>query len=224
MACILWKPQTPTKLATPVSLQLKPKDFSKVTIREAVPWIGCHCLARHQSCQFSVFRSSCNRNGGGYPEQDTIGRLHTPLANPTSESKSGIRVRKIHGTSKSKLTTWHGWVRTRSRCDGTCNWSSSSLKFPPTMPMPLGWSCTQAWTPGSRRYDLHVKKELVMEFVGLTREPPSETPGCKRKHFEDHLLNTGHHFPEKGEGKDHHCMVCVGKCRRIKWHWDNDLL
>lgn len=49
-----------------------------------------------------------------------------------------------------------------------------------------------------------------MEFVGLTREPPSETPGCKRKHFEDHLLNTGHHFPEKGEVKDHHCMVCVG--------------
>lgn len=55
-----------------------------------------------------------------------------------------------------------------------------------------------------------------MEFVGLNREFFLEIFGCKRKYFEDYLLNIGYYFLEKGEGKDYYCMVCVGKCRRIK--------
>ena len=51
-----------------------------------------------------------------------------------------------------------------------------------------------------------------MELVGQTRAP-QKTPGCKRRHVEDQLLNDGRHFPEKGVGKDHHCVVCLEKRR-----------
>ena len=59
---------------------------------------------------------------------------------------------------------------------------------------------------GSRKYDLHCfKKKLVMELVGVTRAP-QKTPGRKRRHVEDRLLNVGRHFPEKGEGKNHRSL------------------
>lgn len=67
----------------------------------------------------------------------------------------------------------------------------------------------------SRKYDLHpFKKELVTELVGVTRAP-QKTPGRKRRHVEDRLINVGRHFPEKGEGKDHRCVVCLEKHRRL---------
>lgn len=68
---------------------------------------------------------------------------------------------------------------------------------------------------GSRKYDLHrFKKEMIMELVGQTRAP-LKTPGRKRRPVEDRLLNVGHHFPEKGVGKDHRCVVCLEKRRRL---------
>ena len=46
----------------------------------------------------------------------------------------------------------------------------------------------------------------------MTRAP-QKTPGCKKRHIEDRLLNTECHFLEKGEG--HHCTVCLDKCHRL---------
>ena len=64
---------------------------------------------------------------------------------------------------------------------------------------------------GSRKYNLHCfKKKLAMELVRVTRTP-QKTPGHKRRHIEDCLLNVGCHFPEKGEGKNHRCTVCLEK-------------
>lgn len=69
---------------------------------------------------------------------------------------------------------------------------------------------------GSRKYDLHCfKKQMVMALVGNTRAP-QKTPGRKRRHVEDRLLNVGRHFPEKGEGKNHRCVVCLEKRRRLR--------
>lgn len=59
---------------------------------------------------------------------------------------------------------------------------------------------------GSRKYDLHhFKKEFIMELVGVIKAS-QKTPGCKRRHIEDHLLNVGRHFPEKRGGKNHRCI------------------
>ena len=32
----------------------------------------------------------------------------------------------------------------------------------------------------------------------------------------DELLNVAHHFSEKGEGKNHYCMVCLEKWPRLR--------
>ena len=58
------------------------------------------------------------------------------------------------------------------------------------------------------------KTKLVMELLGVTRAP-QKTPGCKRRHIDDRLLNVGRHFPEKGEGKNHRCTVCLEKRHRL---------
>ena len=69
---------------------------------------------------------------------------------------------------------------------------------------------------GSRNYDLHCfKKQMVMALVGNTRAP-HKTPGHKRRHVEDWLLNVGHHFLETGEGKNHHCAVCLEKRHQLQ--------
>lgn len=68
---------------------------------------------------------------------------------------------------------------------------------------------------GSRKYELHrFKKEMVMTLAGETRSP-QKTSRCKRMHVEDWLLNLGRYFPEKGEGKNHRCMLYVEKWCRI---------
>ena len=54
-----------------------------------------------------------------------------------------------------------------------------------------------------------------MGLVGETRAL-QKTPGRKRRHVEDRLLNVGRHFPEKGEGKDQRCLVCLEKCQRSR--------
>ena len=74
---------------------------------------------------------------------------------------------------------------------------------------------------GSRKYDLHCfKKNLVMELVEVTRAP-QKTTGRKRRLIEDRLLNVGRHFPEKGDGENYRCAVCLEKHRRLthgaKW-------
>jgi len=54
-----------------------------------------------------------------------------------------------------------------------------------------------------------------MALVGNTKAPQM-TPGHKRRHVEDRLLNVGHHFPNKGEGKNHLCVVCLEKRRPLQ--------
>ena len=65
---------------------------------------------------------------------------------------------------------------------------------------------------------LHFKDELFSQLIGEVRGP-RRSAGRKRTREErsndkfdpNRLVNVGEHFPEKGEGKDHHCVVCGEK-------------
>ena len=71
------------------------------------------------------------------------------------------------------------------------------------------------FNPGKKIRYPEFKEQLAIKLVGFTRNPRNRS-GRKRKATDDRFENVGEHLPEKGEGKNHRCVVCMAKHAILK--------
>ena len=69
---------------------------------------------------------------------------------------------------------------------------------------------------------LDFKEDLICDMIGNVRTPPESlkrrrSVGAAEAHEERRLNNVGVHLPEKGQGRNHTCLVCQERIRR----WNN---
>ena len=69
--------------------------------------------------------------------------------------------------------------------------------------------------PGKKIRYPEFKEQLAIKLVGFMRNPRNNSSHkCKATH--DRFENVGEHLPEKGEGKNHWCVVCIAKHAILK--------
>ena len=69
--------------------------------------------------------------------------------------------------------------------------------------------------PGKKIRYPEFKEQLAIELIGFMRNPHNNS-GHKHKATHDRFENVGEHLPEKGEGKNHQCVVCIAKHALLK--------
>ena len=74
---------------------------------------------------------------------------------------------------------------------------------------------------GKRRRDMSFREELALQLIANVRVSDNGRRGRKRRsnveEEESRLKDVGIHLPQKGEGKDHRCIVC----RKKRTVWTN---